>query len=496
MSLKISFQKDAPKTVLCVGVHENSPVVCDPSCGDQTVSDLITKAVANSTFKGKLSQSLSIFTPAGQRLILIGLGPKEDKKTDNREVYWQKIGSAISCVLSCIGCTEASVDIHGEGEEDSFVLPNMALGTLLRSWRFEKYFTKKQPDELFRLKQVTFQTATLEAVEKAFAPLAIVAEGVFLTRELVTEPANVVTPATLALTAMSLQKVGVTVEVLEEADMKKLGMGALLGVGQGSAHDSKVAIMRWEGGQKGEAPIAFVGKGVTFDTGGLSLKPSTSMEDMKDDMGGAGVVIGLMQTLALRKAKVNAVGVIAIVENMPSSTAQRPSDVVTSLSGQTIEVLNTDAEGRLILADALWYTQDRFKPKFMIDLATLTGAMIVALGKERAGLFATDDGLADKLLKAGEQVNELLWRFPLDDAYDKEINSTIADMKNIGSGRGAGSITAAKFLQRFVNNVPWAHLDIASVTLMDKDIPMAAKGATAFGVRLLNRFVADNYEGK
>jgi len=493
MSLKIAFQKDAPKTVLCVGVHENSPLTCDPSCGDKTISDLLTKAVENSTFKGKLSQSLTVFTPAGQRLILIGLGAKEDKK-GNREIYWQKIGSAIACALEAAGCAEGTIDIHGEGEDDSFVLPNIALGALLRSWRFEKYFTKKKPDELFPVKQITFQTATLEAVEKAFAPLAIVAEGVFLTRGLVTEPANVVTPATLSLAAVGLQKAGITVEVLEEAELKKLGAGALLGVGQGSAHDSKLVVMRWEGGAKGEAPLAFVGKGVTFDSGGLSLKTASGMEDMKDDMGGAGVVIGLMQTLALRKAKVNCVGVIALVENMPSSTAQRPGDVVKSLSGQTIEILNTDAEGRLILADALWYTQDRFKPKLMIDLATLTGAMVVCLGKDRAGLFATDDVLADNLLKAGENVDELLWRLPLDESYDKEINSKIADMQNIGSGRGAGSITAAKFLQRFVNDVPWAHLDIAGVTLMDKDIPFAAKGATAFGVRLLNRFVADNYE--
>lgn len=495
MALNITFQNQAPTTVLCIGVHENGPLACDPGYGDKDTRDLLSKAIQNSTFKGKISQSLTVFTQEGQRLILIGLGVKENQDKSNREIYWQKIGSAVSCALQSAGCTEGSVDIHDAREEDSFVLSNIALGTLLRSWRFEKYFTKKEPDELFRLTQVTFQTTMAEAVEKAFSPLAILADSVFLTRSLVTEPGNVVNPETLALAATSLQKAGVTVEILEESELKKLGMGALLGVGQGSAHDSKVAVMRWDGGQKGDAPLAFVGKGVTFDSGGLSLKSSTGMEEMKDDMGGAGVVIGLMQALALRKAKINCVGVIALVENMPSSTAQRPGDVVTSLSGQTIEVLNTDAEGRLILADALWYTQDRFKPKLMIDLATLTGAMVVCLGKERAGLFATDDDLANKLLKAGETVDELLWRLPLDDAYDKEINSNIADMKNISGGRGAGSITAAKFLQRFVNNVPWAHLDIAGVTLMDKDLPLSAKGATAFGVRLLNRFVEDNYEG-
>jgi leucyl aminopeptidase len=290
-----------------------------------------------------------------------------------------------------------------------------------------------------------------------------------------------------------LAEIGVEVEVLGEKQMKKLGMGALLGVGQGSERESQLVVMRWNGGTEGDAPLAFIGKGVTFDTGGISIKPAGGMEDMKWDMGGSAVVIGLMKTLALRKAKANVVGVVGLVENMPSGTAQRPGDVVTTMSGQTVEVINTDAEGRLVLADALWYTQDRFKPHFMIDLATLTGAIIIALGDQYAGLFSNDDKLSDKLIAAGRAVGEGVWRLPVDDPYDKQIKSEIADMMNVG-GREGGSITAAMFLKRFVNGVKWAHLDIAGVTWSKKDGPVTPKGATAFGVRLLDRLVADNYE--
>jgi leucyl aminopeptidase len=321
---------------------------------------------------------------------------------------------------------------------------------------------------------------------------------VFFTRDLVSEPANVLYPETLARQAKSLTNLGVAVEVLDDKRMKRLGMGALLGVAQGSVRPPRLVIMRWKGAPKAgdKRLVAFVGKGVTFDTGGISIKPSSGMGDMKWDMGGAGVVIGVMKALAGRKAKVNAVGVIGLVENMPSGSAQRPGDIVTSMSGQTIEVLNTDAEGRLVLADGLWYCQDRFKPKVMVDLATLTGAVIVALGHEYAGLFSNDDKIADALIAAGKAVGEGLWRLPLAEAYDKELNCDIADMKNITGTRGAGSVTAAQFLQRFVNEVPWAHLDIAGITWSKKDAPTVPKGGTGFGVRLLDRFVRDQYEGK
>jgi len=284
--------------------------------------------------------------------------------------------------------------------------------------------------------------------------------------------------------------------VLGEKEMEKLGMGSLLGVGQGSVRESQLLILRWNGGAKTEAPIAFVGKGVCFDTGGISIKPAEGMEEMKWDMGGGGAVAGLMHALAGRKAKVNAVGVIGLVENMPDGNAQRPGDVVKSMSGQTIEVINTDAEGRLVLADALWYTQDRFKPKFMIDLATLTGAMIVSLGMEYAGVFSNDDKLVDNILSAGPLVGENVWRMPLPEAYERHIDSPIADVKNMGNGRSGGSITAALFLQRFVNKVPWAHIDIAPTAwTKDSKVGTIPNGATGYGVRLLNQMVQDRYEG-
>ena len=307
------------------------------------------------------------------------------------------------------------------------------------------------------------------------------------------EPPNVLYPESLANRCKELSKLGVKVQILGEAQMKRLGMGALLGVGQGSIRESKMVIMQWDGGAAKDQPVAFVGKGVTFDTGGISLKPGAGMEDMKWDMGGSGVVIGLMKALAGRKAKANVVGVVGLVENMPDGNAQRPGDIVTTMSGQTIEILNTDAEGRLVLADALHYTIDRFAPKFVVNLATLTGAIIISLGSEYAGMFSNNDQLCDRLSSAGEQVSEKVWRMPMGDAYDKMINSQVADMQNIG-GRSGGSITAAQLLQRFVGKTAWAHLDIAGVTWSKKDAPTVPKGGTAFGVRLLDRLVSNHYE--
>ncbi|HYB10654.1 MAG TPA: leucyl aminopeptidase, partial [Alphaproteobacteria bacterium] len=328
-------------------------------------------------------------------------------------------------------------------------------------------------------------------------PLDKIGEGVFLTRDLVSEPANVIYPESLAAAAKGLAKLGVRIEILDEKQMAKLGMGALLGVGQGSARPPRLVVMQWLGnrGAKDKRPLAFIGKGVTFDTGGISLKPAANMEDMKWDMGGAGVVIGLMKALAGRKAKANVVGIAGCVENMPDGRAQRPGDIVKSMSGQTIEVINTDAEGRLVLADAIWYTHTRFKPRFMVDLATLTGAIIISLGHEYAGLFANNEELAKRLIAAGEAVGEPLWRMPLGDEYDKALKSPAADMKNVGD-RAGGSITAAQFIKRFVNDVPWAHLDIAGMAWSSKDKPTVPKGGTAYGVRLLDRLIADYYEGK
>jgi leucyl aminopeptidase len=316
---------------------------------------------------------------------------------------------------------------------------------------------------------------------------------------LVSEPANILYPESFAAICRELSDLGVEVDVLGEAEMTNLKMGALLGVGQGSERESRLVVMRWNGTQKKSknadtTQIAFVGKGVTFDTGGISIKPAEGMESMKWDMGGAGTVTGLMKALAGRKANINCVGVIGLVENMPDGKAQRPGDVVTAMDGQTIEVINTDAEGRLVLADALTYTQQEFKPKVMIDLATLTGAMIVALAHERAGVFSNNDELAEQLRKCGDETGEKTWAFPMDDAYDELIKSQIADMKNTG-GRGAGSITAAKFLQRFVKKeTTWAHIDIAGMAWSNADKPTIPKGGTGYGVRLLDRLVANYYE--
>jgi leucyl aminopeptidase len=343
---------------------------------------------------------------------------------------------------------------------------------------------------------VRIVTGNPDAAAEALAPLAAVADGVTFARDLVSEPANVLYPAEFAARVQALESLGLEIEVLGEAEMEKLGMGSLLGVGQGSRRESQLVVMQWKGaGDPAAQPVAFVGKGVCFDTGGISIKPAAGMEDMKWDMGGAAAVAGTMIALASRKARVNAVGILGLVENMPDGNAQRPGDVVTSMSGQTIEVINTDAEGRLVLADALWYCQDRFKPKFMIDLATLTGAIIIALGHDYAGLFSNNDDLSDKLLGASKASGDLLWRMPLPAAYDKNIESMIADVKNVGD-RGGGSITAALFLKRFVNDLPWAHLDIASTAWKKpSSIPTIPDGATGFGVRLLDRLVADHYEG-
>ena len=335
----------------------------------------------------------------------------------------------------------------------------------------------------------------MKAAESAWADHSAVAPAVEFARDLVAEPANVLYPEEYAKRVKGLEKLGLEVEVLGEKELEKLGFRTLLAVGQGSVRDSQVVILKWNGGAEGEQPIAFVGKGVTFDTGGISIKPADGMEEMKWDMGGSAAVVGLMHALAGRKARVNAIGVIGLVENMPDGNAQRPGDVVMSLSGQSVEILNTDAEGRLVLADCLWYTQDRFKPKFMLDLATLTGAMIVALGFEYAGVFSNSDELANNFLAAGPKVGENAWRMPIPAFCERHIDTPIADVKNTGNGRAGGSITAALFLQRFTNGTPWAHIDIAPTAwVKDSRSPTVPDGAVGWGVRTLDRMVADNYE--
>ncbi|GHE05306.1 aminopeptidase A [Defluviimonas sp. 20V17] len=368
---------------------------------------------------------------------------------------------------------------------------DLSFGLALRDYDFADHKTAEPKP----LGPVTMMVTKPEAVAAAAAPLAALAEGVFFSRDLVNEPANILTTDDFAARLAAMQELGLEVEILEEDDLEELGMGALLGVGQGSDSPSKVVVMQWMGGKKDEAPLALVGKGVVFDTGGISIKPAAGMEEMTMDMGGAGTVAGVMRTLALRKARANVVGLVGLVENMPDGRAQRPGDVVVSMKGDTVEVINTDAEGRLVLADVLWYAQERFKPSGVIDLATLTGAVIIALGHENTGVFSNDDAFCEAFLAAAKAEGEGAWRMPLGAAYDKLLKSRIADMKNVG-GRPAGSITAAQFLQRFIKEgTPWIHLDIAGTALVKSDLPLSPKGATGWGVMALDRLVRDRYEG-
>jgi leucyl aminopeptidase len=498
--MKPSFVKpELPKSgAVVVAVLEGRKLSPGAQMIDRAAGGAIARALASSRFKGKPEDALAVLAPAqlsASRVLLLGLGKPDRIDAQAAE----RFGARLVAQLQNSGETDASVlvdALDGAGVKPPEMAARIAHGARLRAWRFDKYRTKEKPEEKPSLRKLTVMVADPGEAKRLYQPLDKVADGVLFTRELVSEPANVIYPETLAAEAERLAELGVEVEVLGVKEMRKLGMGALLGVGQGSAHESKLVVMQWNGGAraKDKRPLAFVGKGVTFDTGGISIKPAAGMEEMKWDMAGAGAVIGLMRALAGRKAKVNAVGIAGLVENMPSGTAQRPGDIVTSASGQTIEVINTDAEGRLVLADALWYAQDRFKPRLIVDLATLTGAIIIALGHVHAGLFSNNDELADKLLKAGRATGEPLWRMPLGEEYDQAIKSDAADMKNTGE-RAGGSISAAQFLQRFIeNDVPWAHLDIAGMAWASKDRPLAAKGATGFGVRLLERFAAD-YEG-
>jgi leucyl aminopeptidase len=457
------------------------------------IGDLHRRAATADRFTGKNGSALEIIAPTGlgvSRLIIVGTGKDRDLK--DRDLV--KLGGV---AMGRVPGSAAHVTIMAEfggGALKADQIAQLVLGARLRAYRFDRYKTKrKEDDERATKVEVTFACANPTAAEKAWALVGSVADGVIWARDLINEPANVLYPSEFARRAAGLRKLGVLVEVLDVPAMRKLGMGALLGVGQGSAHEPKVVVMRWSGGKRGGDPIAFIGKGVCFDSGGISIKPAQGMEDMKGDMAGAACVTGLMHTLAARKARVNAVGVIGLVENMPDGKAQRPGDVVTSMSGQTIEIINTDAEGRLVLADVLHYVNKRFKPRFMINLATLTGAIIVALGQEYAGLFSNDDKLSERLAKAGEATGERVWRMPLAPEYDKIIDSKFADVKNSG-GRFAGSITAAQFLQRFVDKTPWAHLDIAGTALGSPQTDINKSWSSGWGVRLLDRLVEDYYE--
>jgi leucyl aminopeptidase len=454
----------------------------------------ITGAIGVSRFTGAKGQTLAVLGQPGLgRLLLVGVG--KARELDARTA--ENLGGMIAADANAAGQTSVTVvvdPVKGSRLTPGQIAAHMALGARLRNYRFDKYKTKDRPEQKNSLTSLTVVLAGPAEARRAYEKLEPTIDAVFFTRDLVAEPANELYPVEFARRAKALTKLGVKVQILGEAEMKKLGLNVLLAVGQGSERESQLLVMTYMNGPKGQAPVALIGKGVCFDTGGISIKPAGGMEDMKWDMGGAGAVTGAMMLLAGRKARANIVAVCALVENMPDGNATRPGDVVKSLSGQTVEIINTDAEGRLILCDAMWYCQEKFKPQAMIELSTLTGAIIVSLGHERAGLFSNNTPLSNKLRAAGSLVGEKLWRMPLGPNYDKMINSEIADMRNVSNGRDGGSITAAQFLQRFVQpGVAWAHLDIAGMA-WGKGNDTTPKGATAYGVRLLDRLIADNYE--
>jgi leucyl aminopeptidase len=488
--LEVAFSKPVPPKAGAVALllAEEEALSGVAAALNEACGGAIARAMEVAAFKGQKGKTVLLFAPAEglTRVLVVGLGKRSELTT----LTVEEAGGTIASSLS--------QEPHAAILADGLSVPeaaHLALGAVLRAYRFDLYRTKEKPEDKPKLTGITVQAEDMAKARTAFAPLKAVAEGIYFSRDLVTEPPNVLTPTEMAERCRALTKLGVKVEIMGPKELEKLGFGALLGVSQGSVQEPRMVVMQWNGagGRKARKPLVFVGKGVTFDTGGISIKPAGGMEDMKWDMAGAGTVVGLMAALAGRKAKADVVGLVGLVENMPSGSAQRPGDVVTSYSGQTIEVLNTDAEGRLVLADVLWYAQEKYDPAFMVNLATLTGAIIVALGQEHGGLFSNDEELAQKLLSAGIATGEKLWRMPLGEAYDKAIKSDIADMKNIG-GRHGSAIIAAQFIQRFVNNKPWAHLDIAGMAWSSKDTACVPKGATAYGVRLLDRLVRDHYE--
>jgi leucyl aminopeptidase len=499
--MEISFTAPFPVAsgAWVVGALDEAVLTPAAAKADKASGGAIKRALSVSRFTGKKGQMLELLAPSGvaaSRILVMGLGKASEFDGNTAEVAAAEAFGRVSRT----GETAITLEIDlpkGSKMKPAELAAHLAMGAQLKSYSFNRYRTKDLADHETKLKKVVIATADAAGAKKAWPGLEAIAGGMFLARDLVNEPPNILSPVEFASRAKQLAKLGVTVEVLGEAQMKKLGMGALLGVGQGSERESQIVVMRWNGGRKKDAPVAFVGKGVCFDSGGLSLKSGPGMIGMKGDMGGAAAVAGAIRALAARKARVNAVGVVGLVENMPDGKAQRPDDVVTSMSGQTIEVLNTDAEGRLVLCDALTYTQRTFKPAFVIDLATLTGAIMVALGSEHAGLFSNDDKLARRIHDAGQAVGEPVWRLPLGPGYDKMLKSKIADMKNITGSTHAGSIAAAQFLQRFIDKgQPWAHLDIAGTAWQDgEQKSLIPSWGVGWGVRLLDRLVAEHYEG-
>ncbi|SNS29631.1 leucyl aminopeptidase [Sphingomonas laterariae] len=497
MQVRFASARPEGDYVLALPVNSGSGAA-DRAGLDGAALAIVRRAAAGARFEGEAGAVAEAVVPEGddvRRLLLVGTGTRGDAERTGCE----QAGGALTARLLTSGETRLVVDFGKAPVGDAATAAaHLAFGALLRGWRHDTYRTKlsaKAKPSLTEIVLVGADDAFVARAEESWTALKALADGIDLTRQLVSEPANIIYPESFVERCQGLKDLGVEIEVLDEAAMTKLGMGALLGVAQGSARPARLLVMKWDGTGGAKPPIAFVGKGVTFDTGGISIKPAAGMEDMKWDMGGAAAVAGAMKALAGRKAKAHVIGVCGLVENMPDGKAQRPGDVVTSMSGQTIEAINTDAEGRLVLCDAITWVQKTHGVKTVIDLATLTGAMIIALGHEHGGLFSNSDELADHLLAAGKASGDKLWRFPLSDVYDKLIDSPIADIKNVGP-RDAGSITAAQFLQRFVEDgVRWAHLDIAGMVWAAKPGALWDKGATGYGVRLLDRLIADRYEG-
>ncbi len=496
--MQVAIEKPAlPEDgALAVGVWEDRTLTPSAASVDEAGGGALTRAMESARFTGKKNQTLTLFAPAGgtwSRVVLVGLGKADDLDT----LACQEIGGTVAGQLLKSGETKAALmaDPADEGGPDAATMAaNMAHGARLGTYRFDRYRTRDKDEDTPSLETFAVHTRDVDAARQALAGLDSVAEGVFLARDLQNEPANVLSPEALADRARDLKDLGIGVTILDEAEMAELGMEALLAVGRGSERESRLIVLEYRGAGSDVPPIAFVGKGVCFDSGGISIKPSANMGDMKWDMGGAAVVLGTMRALAGRGAKVNAVAVIGAVENMPSGAAQRPGDIVTAMSGQTIEVTNTDAEGRMVMADCITWVQKHHDPALIVDVATLTGAIIIALGPEHAGLFSNDDATAEALAAAGRAAGDPVWRLPMGSGYDEMIKADFADMKNAGE-REAGSIQAAQFLQRFLDEGrSWAHVDIAGTTWAKKDKPTVPKGATGFGVRLLDRWVHDARE--
>ena len=457
---------------------------------DKNTLNKIQHAINNEDFNFNKFSSLEIINDKNtsfSKIILISPGKKSSIQSNDFAI----IGGKINQISSKSNKKIVNIIVAKEFSTDDNLI-QIGFGATLNTYKFDKYKTKKKTKK--QINEVKIISNSANQLKNKLKNKISVAEGIFLARDLVNEPSNVLNPEAYAKRIKELSKFGLKVEVLNEAKMKRLGMWSLLGVGRGSQYESQLVIIRWEGNKsKKTKPLCFVGKGVCFDSGGISLKPGNKMEEMIGDMGGSAAVVGLMKTLALRKAKVNVIGVVGLVENMPDGTAQKPGDIVKSMSGQTIEIQNTDAEGRLVLADALWYAQDKYKPEIMIDLATLTGAIVMSLGNKMAGIFSNNDDLSNKLLEAGRVSGDNVWRLPLSESYDKMINSQFADMKNIGMG-GAGSITAAQFLKRFVNKVPWVHIDIAGTATGMEKSSINTSWASGFGVNLLDTLISKFYE--